>query len=201
MLVWITILIVLHQSADTSFLYKIWFESYFFCTFRKILVLPIFQLSSPSITVLQMASQQAAAVSWRVNKDVSEESLMTFQIPPGERQNHLFLRLSTIFTVPVIFKVTQICLNETTVNIVKNNPQQGRDMTNLVGITDGRPQQHPVALHKFLKGVADWVSQIPDVDGVHHAGISQLTHTQLSVKHLEDSRVKWLWIFSLWGSE
>lgn len=34
------------------------------CTFRKILVLPIFQPSCPVITALQMALQQAAADSW-----------------------------------------------------------------------------------------------------------------------------------------
>lgn len=64
-------------------------------------------------------------------------------------------------------------------------------MTYSSGITDGRLQEHPVALHKLLKGEADGVSQIPDADGVHHAGVSQLTHAKPSVEHLERSRFKW----------
>lgn len=65
-------------------------------------------------------------------------------------------------------------------------------MTNGFGVTDGRLQEHPIAVQEFLKGVANWVSQIPDANGVHHARVSELTHTQLSVKHLEESRLKWL---------
>ncbi len=72
--------------------------------------------------------------------------------------------------------------------------QQDYITTNSFGVTDGRLQEHPVALQEFPKGVTNWVSQLPDVDGVHHAGVSQLTHTQLSVKHLEESRLKWLFI-------
>lgn len=63
-------------------------------------------------------------------------------------------------------------------------------MTHSFGVADGRLQEHPVAPQEFLKGVANRVSKLPDADGVHHAGVSQLAHTQLSVKQLEESRFK-----------
>lgn len=59
-------------------------------------------------------------------------------------------------------------------------------MTNSFGVTDSCLQEHPVALQEFLKGVANWIPQIPDADGVQHARVSQLTHTQLSVKDLQE---------------
>lgn len=62
--------------------------------------------------------------------------------------------------------------------------------TNSFGVTDGCLQKNPVALQEIHKGVADRVSQIADADGVHHARVSQLTHAQLSVEELEESREK-----------
>lgn len=58
--------------------------------------------------------------------------------------------------------------------------------TNSFGVADGRLQEHPVAMQELHKGVANRVPQLPDADGVHHAGVPQLTHTQLSVKHLQE---------------
>lgn len=57
--------------------------------------------------------------------------------------------------------------------------------TNSFRVADGGLQQHPVALQEIPKRVADRESQVPDADGVHHAGVSELTHAQLSVKHLQ----------------
>lgn len=44
--------------------------------------------------------------------------------------------------------------------------------------------EHPVAVDKLNKGVADWVTGTADSNGLHHAGVSELTHTQLPVKEL-----------------
>ena len=60
--------------------------------------------------------------------------------------------------------------------------------TNSFGVAVGRLQEHPVTLQEFGKCVANRVSQPPDADGVHHARVSQLTHTELSVKYLKQSR-------------
>lgn len=60
--------------------------------------------------------------------------------------------------------------------------------TNNFGVAVGRLQEHPVTLQEFSKCVANRVSQPPDADGVHHAGVSQLTHTELSVKYLKQSK-------------
>lgn len=62
-------------------------------------------------------------------------------------------------------------------------------MTNSFGVAGGHLQEHPVAFKEFFEAVANWVSQLPDVDSVHQAGISQLTHAQLVVKHLEENRL------------
>lgn len=42
--------------------------------------------------------------------------------------------------------------------------------------------QDPVTLHKLHKCVSDGITSPPDPDGLHHAGVSQLTDTQLPVK-------------------
>lgn len=39
-----------------------------------------------------------------------------------------------------------------------------------------------VTVHKLAKGVSDWIAGPPYPDGLHHARVSQLTNTQLSVK-------------------
>lgn len=39
-----------------------------------------------------------------------------------------------------------------------------------------------VTVHKLNEGVSDGIAGPPDPDGLHHAGVSQLTDTQLSVK-------------------
>lgn len=44
--------------------------------------------------------------------------------------------------------------------------------------------EHPIAVDKLNKGVADWVTGTADSNGLHHAGVSELTHTQLPVKEL-----------------
>lgn len=60
--------------------------------------------------------------------------------------------------------------------------------TNCFGVAGGRVQQHPVSVQEVFKAVSDGVSQLPDVDGVHHAEALQLVHAQASVKHLEENR-------------
>lgn len=54
-------------------------------------------------------------------------------------------------------------------------------------VADGRLQENPVALQEVLKSVSDRISQLPDTDGVYHARVPQLAHTQLSVEHLEEN--------------
>lgn len=39
-----------------------------------------------------------------------------------------------------------------------------------------------VTVHKLPKGVPDGITGPPYSDGLHHAGVSQLTNTQLPVK-------------------
>lgn len=48
--------------------------------------------------------------------------------------------------------------------------------------------EHPVAVNKLHKGVADGVSCTSDTNGFHHTGVPQLTHTQLPVKQLQTQR-------------
>lgn len=60
--------------------------------------------------------------------------------------------------------------------------------TNSFGVAGGPVQQHPVAVQEVFKAVPDWVSQLPDVDGVHQAKAFQLVHAQIPVKHLEENR-------------
>lgn len=48
--------------------------------------------------------------------------------------------------------------------------------------------EHPVAVDKLNKGVADWVTSTADPNGLHHARVSELTHTQLPVKELPGHR-------------
>lgn len=60
--------------------------------------------------------------------------------------------------------------------------------TNSFRVAGGSVQQHPVAVQEVFKAVPDWVSQLPDVDGVHQAKAFQLVHAQISVKHLEENR-------------
>lgn len=43
-----------------------------------------------------------------------------------------------------------------------------------------------ITLHKLSKRVSDWVTGPPDPDGLHHAGVSQLTDTQLPVEYLRE---------------
>lgn len=85
------------------------------------------------------------------------------------------------------------------INFVTYDRQQHYITTYSFWVTDGRLQQHPVALQEVLEGVANWESQLPDADGVQHAGVSQLTHTQLSVKRLKGEHIKaYVNIISMW---
>lgn len=59
-----------------------------------------------------------------------------------------------------------------------------RSVTNRFGVADGRLQEHSVASQELGKGVADGIAQFPDADGIHHAGVSQLTRTKFAVKVL-----------------
>lgn len=52
-----------------------------------------------------------------------------------------------------------------------------------VGRFDAR-HEDSVTIHKLSKGVSDGVPGSPDPDGLHHAGVAQLTNAQLSVKQL-----------------
>lgn len=72
-------------------------------------------------------------------------------------------------------------------------------MTNSFRVTDSCPEEHPVTFQEFLKGMADGISQLPDMNSVHHARISQLTHAQLSVKDLEETKPKKMNIQSMWA--
>ena len=47
--------------------------------------------------------------------------------------------------------------------------------------------EEPVALHELPEGVPDRVSGPPDPDGLHHAGVAQLTAAQLSVEQLKQT--------------
>lgn len=57
--------------------------------------------------------------------------------------------------------------------------------THSFGVAVVGVEKNPVSSQKFLECVANGISQFPNADRVHHAGVSQLTHAQLSVKHLE----------------
>lgn len=59
-------------------------------------------------------------------------------------------------------------------------------MTNSIGVADGRVQEHSVALKEFFEVMANWISQLSDADSVHQTAVSQLTHAQVFVKHLEE---------------
>lgn len=45
--------------------------------------------------------------------------------------------------------------------------------------------EDPVTVHKLHEGVSDGVTGPSDPDGLHHAGVSQLTDTQLPVERLK----------------
>lgn len=58
--------------------------------------------------------------------------------------------------------------------------------THSFGVADVGVQENPVPPQEFTECVANGVSQFPDADRVHHAGVPQLTHAQLSVEHLAE---------------
>lgn len=66
--------------------------------------------------------------------------------------------------------------------------REDKNTTDCFGVAEGPVQQHPVSLQEVPVAVPDGVTQLPDVDGVHHAKASQLVHAQVPVKHLEGSR-------------
>ena len=53
-----------------------------------------------------------------------------------------------------------------------------------IGVTFGSVEQHTVAAQELSEGVSDGVARLPDADSLQHPRIPQLTHTQLTVKHL-----------------
>lgn len=44
--------------------------------------------------------------------------------------------------------------------------------------------EHPIAVDKLNKGVADGISCTADANGLHHPRVPELTHTELPVKEL-----------------
>lgn len=57
------------------------------------------------------------------------------------------------------------------------------------GITEGSLQKDAVATKELVECVADRISSLSDPDGLHHAGVTELTHAQLSVKQLRQRRM------------
>lgn len=56
----------------------------------------------------------------------------------------------------------------------------------LLGVTEARLQKDPVATQELLEGVAHGIAGFADADGLHHAGVAQLTHAEISVEELRD---------------
>lgn len=73
------------------------------------------------------------------------------------------------------------------------NKQNKTSWLNGSGVTDVRLHEHSVTCQEVLKGVSHRKSQLPDSNCVHHPRIPQLTHAQLSVKHLEN-KLEWVWL-------
>lgn len=108
-----------------------------------------------------MASQQAAAVFWRDGFN-SDEMLIAAESSEEETINRG--------------------------NVKRCSVRDDKNTTNCLGVAGGPVQQHPVSAQEVLVPVPDGVSQLPDVDGVHHAKAFQLVHAQVPVKHLEGKR-------------
>lgn len=68
--------------------------------------------------------------------------------------------------------------------VITSNPS-----TYFFGITEVSLQKDTVASKELVECVADRISGLSDLDGLHHAGVTELTHAQLSVKQLRQSRM------------
>lgn len=49
--------------------------------------------------------------------------------------------------------------------------------------------QDSITVHKLSKCVSDGISSPADADGLHHAGVTQLTDTELSVEQLKNGKL------------
>lgn len=60
--------------------------------------------------------------------------------------------------------------------------------THCFGITGRGPEKDSVAIQKLAEGVAYRIPSLPDLDGLHHARVTELTHAEFSVEQLTQRR-------------